>query len=275
MSVRNFVPTIWSREILFTLKKNLIGLNIVNRNYEGDITGQGDTVKITTPSAITVHNYTGSDFSFDEVLSTQQQLEIDQAKAFHFQVDDVDAVQANINLITAYTQEAAHALAKAADTFIFQAYAEAAAANVIDSGGFTSSNAYSQLTEASKRLSEANVPETGRWAVLDPAGFKALSNDTAFQKASDLGDQVSREGFMGRAAGFDVWMSNNLAVSGGKKHYLYGHNIGITFADQLLSTEAGRREKAFKDFVKGLHVYGKKVIRPTAIGTIEVDAPGS
>src|SRR5690625_2177380 len=276
MSVSNFIPEIWSRELLYSLKANLLGLNLINRNYEGDIANEGDTVRITTPSAITAHDYDGSDFTFDEVSSSQQSLLIDEAKGFHFQVDDVDAAQANVNLIQAYMQEASYSLASAADTFIFEAYAEADGANVIDTGGFDEDNAYDQLTLAGQLLSEANVPDQGRWAVVDPAGIRALSRDPAFLKASDLGDQTAREGFMGRAAGFDVFMSNNLITVEGTgedpdtKHYLIGHPIAITYADQILKTEAGRREAGFSDFVKGLHVYGKKVVRPTALGTIEV-----
>lgn len=273
MSVNNFKPQIWSRELLFSLKKQLMGLNLVNRNYQGDITRDGDTVKITTPSGITVADYTGSNITFQTIESTQQSLLIDQAKAFGFTVDDVDQAQANVDLMQAYMVEAAFSLANVADQFIMSSYTEAAAANVIATGGFTSSNAYSQLTEAGKLLSEANVPSQGRYAVVDPAGIKALSLDPAFQRASDLGDAISREGFMGRAAGFDVFMSNNIPVDESDvKHYLYGHPMAITFADQILRTEAGRHEAKFGDFVKGLHVYGKKVTRPTALGTIEVSA---
>lgn len=271
MSVDNFKPEIWSREILFSLKKNLLAGNLVNRNYEGEIQEQGDTVHITTPNAIPTSEYDGSDFTFDEVTSTQQTLEIDEARKFHFQVRDIDAVQANVNLMQAYTEEASHALAKDLDTFIFEAYAEADGDNVIDAGGFDENNAYDQLTLAAQNLNAANVPSTGRWVVVDPMGIRALSRDEAFQRASDLGDQTSREGFMGRAAGFDVWMSNNLITETNTLHYVYGHNIAITLAEQLLNIEAGRRELNFGDFLKGLHVYGKKVVRPTALGTIEID----
>ena len=274
MSVDNFKPEIWSQEILFSLKQNLLASNLVNRNYEGEISNQGDTVRITTPNAIATSAYDGDDFNFDEVESTQQSLVIDEARKFHFQVRDIDEVQANVSLMQSFAQESSFSLANDMDKFIFEAYAEADASNVIDTGGFDETNAWDQLTLAAQNLSENNVPEQGRWAVVDPAGYRALARDTAFQRASDLGDQVSREGFMGRAAGFNVWMSNNLITVAGDpdvKHYMYGHNIAITLAEQLLSIKAGEREKNFADYLKGLHVYGKKVVRPTALGTIEVE----
>lgn len=270
MSVNNFKPTIWSRELLFSLKKNLLGLNIVNRNYQGEISTEGDKVKITTPAAITVADYTGANITFQDVTSSQQELDIDQAKSFSFQIDDVDQAQANVQLMQAYMQEAAFSLANTADKFIFEAYDDADAANVIEDADFTASTAFELLTEASARLSEANVPEQGRYVVLSPREIKALSNDPAFQRASDLGDQTSRFGFQGMAAGFMVWQSNNLVTDSDTRYALYGHDIAITFADQIIKTEAGRREAAFKDFVKGLHVYGKKVVRPTALGVFEI-----
>lgn len=273
MSVENFKPEIWSQEILFSLKENLLASNLVNRNYEGEIANQGDTVRITTPNAIATSVYDGNDFTFDEVTSTQQNLVINEARKFNFQVRDIDELQANVALMQTFAQEASFSLANDMDKFIFEAYAEADASNVISTGGFDETNAWDQLTLAAQNLSENNVPEQGRWAVVDPAGYRSLARDTAFQRASDLGDQVSREGFMGRAAGFNVWMSNNLITVAGTpnvKQYMYGHNMAITLAEQLLSVKAGEREKNFADYLKGLHVYGKKVVRPTALGTIEV-----
>ncbi len=274
MSVDNFKPTIWTREILYSLKNQLVAVNLVNTDYQGEISDAGDTVRIQTPNAITVDDYTGADISFEDITSATQSLEIDQAKYFAFNVDDVDQAQANVNLMQTYMVESAHALSKTADSFIFESYTEADAGNVIDTGGFTDSNAYEQLTEAGKLLSENDVPEQGRWAVIDPAGFKALSNDTAFQRASDLGDRTSQLGFMGMAAGFNIFMSNNLPVVAGTpdvKQYLFGHRIAITMAEQINKVEATRREAGFGDRVKGLHLYGKKVVRPTALGVIEVE----
>ena len=270
MSVANFKPTIWSRELLYTLKKNLIGLNLVNRNYQGEITSEGNKVKITTPGAINVGDYTGSNITFQALTSSQQELDIDQAKYFAFLVDDVDQAQANVPLMQSFMQESAFSLGQEADTFIFESYSDADSDNVIEDADFTSSTAFDLLTEAAARLSEANVPEAGRYAVLSPREIKALSNDPAFQRASNLGDETSRFGFQGMAAGFMVWQSNNLVADSDTRYGMYGHNIAITFADQIVKTEAGRREAGFSDFVKGLHVYGKKVVRPTALGVFEI-----
>lgn len=262
MSVENFKPEIWSRELLISLKEALVAENLVNRNYQGDITEQGDTVHINTPSAIPVTDYDGSDFTFDEITSTQQTLNIDQAKKFHFQVRDIDQVQSNVDLIQPYTNEAAFGLADALDEFVLSD--AAANAGIAPLNGFDETNAWDQLTEAAQRLNEANVPSQGRWVVVDPFGIKALSQDPAFQRASELGDETSRMGFSGMAAGFNVFMSNNLPAG----TYVYSYSGAYTLAEQLLEISSGEREMNFGDFVKGLHVYGGLATRPDAIGTI-------
>lgn len=272
MSVDNFKPTIWSRELLYTLKKSHVARNLVNTNYQGDITSEGDTVKIQTPDAINTGDYTGADITFQNLTSATQNLLIDQAKYFAFLVDDVDQAQANVDLMQGYMQEASYALADVMDTFIFGKYTEAHADNVIAKAALTASNIYDKITEAKEKLSLQNVPSQGRWMVLSPAEIKLLEQSDDFTAASDLGDSTKRTGFAGRIAGFQIFESNNVQEANDGtddvRHLPYGHSIAITMAEQIVSTEAGRREAGFSDYVKGLHVYGAKVVRPKALGDL-------
>jgi hypothetical protein len=114
------------------------------------------------------------------------------------------------------------------------------------------------------------VPRTGRWAVVTPAGYAALLSDTKFTQASDLGDRVIQDGALGRVAGFDVFVSNNIVNPGTTVHkYLYGTPDAITYARQLLGEpEAIRREGRIEDAVRGRFAYGAVVVEPTALGTI-------
>lgn len=272
MSVENFKPEIWSRELLFSLKKDLVGMNLVNTNYQGEITNQGDTVKIQSPDAITVGSYTGSDISFETITSTTQDLLIDQADYFAFTVDDVDQVQANVNLIEGYTVEANFALGDSTDQFILGLYTGADSSNVIAAASITSSNIYAKITEAKKLLSLNNVASTGRWIVLSPKEIDDLENSSEFTSASDLGDSTKRTGFAGRIAGFEVFESNNVVETGGNvRHLPFGHRMAITFANQIASVKAGEHEKKFAEFIKGLHVYGGKVVRGKALGDLRQD----
>lgn len=271
MSVENFKPEIWSRELLFSLKKDLVGMSLVNSNYQGEITQEGDIVKIISPSAISTGSYTGADISFETITSSTQDLAIDQADYIAFTVDDVDQAQANVNLMTAYMVEANYALADDADEFIFGLYTGADASNVISSAAISSSNIYSKLSTAKKNLSLNNVPGTNRWVVLSPKEIEDLENSDEFTSASDLGDSTKRTGFAGRVAGFEVFESNNVVEDENTRHLPYGHRMAITYANQITNMEAGRHEAKFADFVKGLHVYGGKVVRATALGDLRQD----
>lgn len=272
MSVENFKPEIWSRELLFSLKKNLVARSIANTNYQGEITSEGDTVKIQTPDAINVGDYTGADITFQGLTSATQSLLIDRAKYFAFLVDDVDQAQSNVDLMTSYMVEASFSLADELDTHMFSLYTDADASNVIPKEALTASNIYGKLVEAKKLLSSNNVPMTGRWAVLSPDEIALLENSSEFISASDLGDATKQTGFAGRIAGFQVFESNNVSEANDGvddvRHLPFGHSIAWTLAEQIVSTEAGRREAGFSDFVKGLHVYGTKVVRPKALGDL-------
>ena len=268
MAVSNFKPSIWSRELLYSLKKSLVGNSIVNRNYQGEIANEGDTVRIQTPNSINVGNYTGADIDFQGLTSATQSLAIDIAKYFAFLVDDVDQAQANVALMQAYMQESSFSLADEADKAILNKFVDADSDNVIGPDALTNSTIYQKCVDAKKNLSLKNVPSMGRWVVFSPEEIALIEKSSEFLAASDLGDSTKRTGFVGRIAGLEVFESNNVNQTGNVRNNLYGYTGAITFADQIVSTEAGRREKGFSDFVKGLHVYGIKTVRPTGLGTI-------
>jgi len=271
MSVDNFKPEIWSRELLYSLKKSHVGPELVNRNYQGSITSEGDTVRIQSPDAITTGSYDGSDISFQSLTSATQSLLIDQADYFAYLVDDVDEVQSNVNLMQSYMQEASYSLGDDTDTFIFSFYTDADASNVIAAEALTSANIYGKCVEAKKNLSLNNVPSMNRWVVFSPEEIALLEQSDEFTAASNLGDSIKRTGFAGRIAGLEVFQSNNVQEAANVRHNMYGSNMAITWADQIVKTEAGRAEKKFADFVKGLHVYGGKVVRATALGDLRND----
>ena len=90
-------------------------------------------------------------------------------------------------------------------------------------------------------------------------------NASKFLDASASGNtDALRNGFVGRAAGFDIHVSNNCHDDS----ILAGHPMAVTYAEQIVKTEAYRPEDAFSDAIKGLHVYGAKVVRPEAISVV-------
>lgn len=275
-----FIPIIWSQNINLALRKLQVGVQFVNRDYEGEISAQGNTVRITRPNAVTIGNYTGADIALQTADGESTlDLVIDQAKFFGVYVDDLKKAQANVDVMAAYTDEANYKLRDVADKFIFGMYADAPSENIIDTIVLTKDNIYSTLVDLATKLSEANVPLEGRKLALSPAEVGLLSKSPEFVKASPTGDQTVANSFVGTVAGFQVFMTNNLVqddpttlASGDDIHryVVAAHPMACTYADQIVSVEQYRPEKKFGDAVKGLHVYGKKVIKPEAIAVIKV-----
>lgn len=273
MAITNFIPQIWSARLLENLRKNLVFGNVVNRDYEGEIRNYGDTVKINSIGPITVADYTkNTDINPPETLSdAQRTLVIDQAKYFNFLIDDVDQAQTNPKLMDAAMLEAAYALADKTDQFLASQYVYAA--NTIGNDTTpvvpTTTTAYEILVDASIKLDEANIPRTNRWAVIPPWFYGLLLKDDRFVKFTASADKVLRTGEVGEAAGFTIYVSNNIVNTAGAKYkILIGHPMAITYAEQISKVEAYRPERRFADAVKGLHLYGAKVIRPGALVVI-------
>jgi N4-gp56 family major capsid protein len=269
MAISNFIPEIWSRNLNLAFRKAFVHAALVNQDYEGEIRDAGDTVRIMRPSAIAVANYTGT-VTYADPTSTEAVLEIDQKKYWAFRVDDVDAVQANVNLVSAYTTEAGVAMADAVDQFIASHYTAAHADNIITAAAYTNLTIYNAFVEAGKRLNAKNVPQAGRVAMVSPHEYALLLNAPEFIKASDLGDAVVQSGALGMVAGFMIYLTNNAPTASSARQLLFGTPASTTFAAQLVKTEALRLPTQFGDGVRGLMVYGAKVIKPEALGVLRV-----
>lgn len=283
MAVTTFIPELWSARLLYALENAHVATNLVNRNYEGEISNHGDTVHINTIGAITVKSYTkNTDIDAPETLTTTDQtLVIDQAKYFNFQVDDVDKVQAAGELVDTAMGRAAYALADVSDAYLLGVIAAGAAAgNTIGSAAapvaLTASNVYENIVKLKTKLDKANVPNTGRTIVVPPDVHSLLLLDDRFAKSTaTAGQEALINGLVGRIAGFDVYMSNNVKTgtgtdTGKTPYFEITAQItdATTYAEQIIKTEAYRMESRFADAVKGLHVYGAKVTDGTKIAKI-------
>jgi hypothetical protein len=278
MSVATFINTVWAAALLAGLHKNLVFAQsgIVNMDYEGDITKQGDRVKINFIGDITVFDVTrNADIPDPEELDTAATyLDIDQAKGFNFAVDDVDKVQARGDLIETAMGEASYGVRDKADQFIAGLYTDAAAANLIGSDASpitpTADTMYDYLVDLSVKLDEASVPSGGRWCVLPPWSHGFLLKDKRFVATGTAAGDVTRaNGEVGEAAGFRILKSNNIRNTNSTLYKIMaGYPGAISYADQILSVEAFRMEKRFSDAVKGLHVYGAKTVRPQGLAVL-------
>ena len=287
MSINTFIPAVWSRELLVNLfKAHIYGqASVINRDYEGEISAYGDTVKIHSIGAVTISDYTkNTDHAAPEALSDAEViLSINRAKMFNFQIDDIDAAQVNPKVMQGAMQQAAYNLSDELDTYLAGLYTAATAASTsgIVLGDNTtplvptSSTAYEMLADAFTVLNENNAPGQGRWIIVPPWYEGLLRKDQRFVSYGTQENQNAlRNGVIGRAAGFDVLVSNNVANTTATKYkIMFGHAAAWTLAEQISKVEAYRPQLRFGDAVKGLHLYGAKVVRPSILGCLTVNHP--
>lgn len=287
MAVTNFIPEVWSSKFLVRLRKAHVFGGIVNRDYEGEIREFGDSVKINEVGPITVSNYTQhSEISFETLNSAQKTLLIDQAKFFAFKIDDIEEAQTKPKLMNAAMEEAAFSVSDVIDQFLASKYTEAGVLDATNLGTATTAisilsstgNAFTILSKASQRLTESNVPQQGRWMVIPPWFHNKLMNAAAgtgsgltTSTVKDMGGGILVDGWVGKLWGFDLFISNNVAVPTGSTYaVMFGNRQAISYAGQIAKIAATDIEKGFGQGVKGLYVYGGKVVRPEALGVAYV-----
>lgn len=284
MAVDNFIPTLWSARLLSNLQKAQVFGGLVNRDYEGEIRQAGDTVKIGGIGAISVSSYTknSTTLSWQTLADASQVLTIDQAKYFAFKVDDVDAAQTKPKLMDEAMREAAYAISDTVDSYIAGLYGSAATANKIgaDAGsaitvgyGGGETDPYKQLVDMGVLLSVANIPSMGRWVVVPPWYEGMLRKSSSFiANPSGVTGESMVNGMIGRVSGFDIYISNNVTTDGaGTPTYrcMFGTSQAISLAVQKApDMEAIRLQDSFADGVRGLLLYGAKVVRPAALGVL-------
>lgn len=282
MSLNNFIPTVWAAKLLENLNDAHVYVNLLNRDYEGDISQAGDSVKINSIGRVTIGTYTkNTDIAAAETLDdSQMMLVCDQQRYFHFYLDDVDKAQQNPKVMADAMKEAAWGLSDASDAAVATALeagvATAAPDNTLTAlttvgTGATDDDAYEALVDLGVKLDESNCPPTGRWVVIPPWFHGMLLKDPRFVSfGTDKNRDVLRNGIIGEAAGFTVAKSNNVPVNGSAYTVIAGHKIAATFADNIPAgtVEAYRPPLRFGDAMKGLQVYGYKVTRPYALASV-------
>lgn len=268
MSVTNFIPELWSKRINQKLRDSLVFGSVVNTDYEGEIGSGGDTVKINSVGDITIGNYTPNSTSItpEQLNDYQTTLAIDQKKYFAFKIDDVDKAQVNANVMDEAMQSAAWGLKNAADEYIAGLYTDAG--NTITSTAIDSTNVLAAVLTLGQYLSQENVPEDGRWLVIPPWFKTKLVLAKALVTDNGAAADAFTNGRAGRVGGFDLYESNNISNNGTTYYIMAGTKKAISFAAQVNKVEAYRPEASFSDAIKGLYVYGAKVVYPDALAVL-------
>lgn len=289
-----FLPSIYSKKVLNFFRKSSVVEAITNTDYAGEISAYGDSVKIIKEPVISVSDYTrGQDTTPTKLTDQELTLVVDSAKAFKFIVDDIETKMSHVNFKEVASSSAAYALkdsfdaavianmfsglsASSPDHVLGADSATALGANIYDGAGSVDIGQDSEtdplnlMARMARLLDEQNVPEEGRWFVAGPDFYEQLGQSTSKLLSVDFnaGQGSIRNGLVssGKLRGFDMYKSNNIeATSNATGKVLAGHMSSTATAQTIISTEVLRDPSSFGDIVRGLHVYGSKVLRPEAI----------
>ena len=265
MAISNFIPTVWSENLYTQLDKKYIAVNHCNREFEGDIKEKGCTVNIVGVGEVSVFDYTkDTDMSDPQVLSeVARSMVIDQAKAFNFQIDDIDRAQCTPKLMNEAMKVAASALANAADSYVFSLYSQAT--NVIKEDSTTTENIINHIIDARTKLFANNVSDASDIVIEVSPAVAAIILKAKIDLSTDNADALET-GCIGSIGGCKIFVSNNIATedkTGATYYKCFARTKrAIAFASQLSEINAYRPEKRFADAVKGLHLFGAKVVYP-------------
>lgn len=286
MAVDTFIPEVWSASLKVALQERFVTAQpgVINHDYEGEISAFGDTVHIGTLADPTISNYVKNStvIAPQTLTTTDETLVIDQSKMFAFEVDDVDQrqVRNSGDLLTKAAQRAANGLADTLDTHLLtKMTTDALAGNILTAQDVaTADAAFLLLRRLRMVLNKANVPSSDRFVLISPEFEALILGDGRFIDASRYGSTAPiLNGEIGRAIGFKVLTSNNLpAGTAGtppevSNFVIAGHPMATTLAEQIHKVEAYRPQDSFGDAIKGLHLYGSRVVRPEALAVCDVD----
>lgn len=273
-----FIPEIWSKKLNQMLEKNCVMMQCVNKNWEGEISQQGDTVKIITPADVTVSTLTSDNITYTSLAPKSQDLVIDQKKFFAFKIDDVAKVQSNMDIMEAHLVNAKKAIEEVQDSYLLAMHTDVTESNTVGSESapitLDKSTIYEHFVKLSLALKNSDAVHTGvrPWVVINPNIESYLLQSPEFIKAYNVADETLRDGAIGRIAGMDVLVSTNLTDIDNKYYVLAGTNDAITFASQLAKIESLRDKDSFSDLVRGLYLYGAKTVQPKALAKMIVSS---
>ena len=290
-----FLPSVYSKKVLNFFRKASVAEAITNTDYAGEISAYGDSVKIIKEPVISVSDYTrGSDTTATKLTDQELTLVVDSAKAFKFIVDDIETNMSHVNFKEVASSSAAYALKDSYDAAIianmFSGLSASSPDHIIGSDSATADATMTHATNSvdllgsdgtgvdpldlmarmARLLDDQNVPEEGRWFLAGPDFYEQLGKSGSKLLSVDFnaGQGSIRNGLVssGKLRGFDMYKSNNIAsTSNASGKVLAGHMSSTATANTILSTEVIRDPSSFGDIVRGLHVYGSKVLRPEAL----------
>jgi hypothetical protein len=290
----SWLPEVFSKKVQVAFRKSAVAEAICNTDYMGEIAQFGDTVNIIKEPQISVNSYTrDATLSSTDLTDEELVLQVDQAKYFQFEVDDLEARFSHVNWQQIASDNAAYKLKDSFDSNVLQAAVTGATTNTygtasapIDTGHASGEvDPLNVLARLARQLDDNNVPEENRWVVAAPQFYEELAQTSSKLMSVDYnqGDGGLRNGLVasGSLRGFKMYKSNNMPTVTGTGSFsgsslptvLAGHMSAMSCAQSLSTVETVRSTTSFRDIVRGLLVWGRKVLRPEslALATITID----
>ncbi len=263
MAIDNFIPEVWSAGVTQSFIANQLVIPTLNTQFTGTVS-RGNTVHIINATTPTIVDYAAASRSItaEALADTEVLLNIDQEKAFSVNVDDVDRVQA-AGEFNAWTEAAGKALAEDAEAYVIaQMLAGATDGNAGDVAVDTAAEAKAAIRAIRKQLTVAKVPANNRFVVVNPDMADLLLSDLSDVAAAGSSSEL-RDGAIMRLYGMDVIESP--LVDEATPAAIGYHADMVAFVNQIQSLESLRNPTKFADIVRGLNVYGAKVVKTAAV----------
>lgn len=263
-----FIPEIWDAAVFRTLEDNLIARKIC-RNYSNKVKEAGDQIHFNGLDDPAVTAYAGT-VSYENLVSGRVTLFVDQQNYYAFDVTDIEQTMANVDLKGSQAERAGYVLKKTCDSYIMALYGGADAGNVVTDATTDTATIIGDIGLAYQKLAENNVNEGDMWMTIPPwvqlklklAGIKFMINEGINGK----GGMQWAKGELG----FDIYVTNQVYNAGTaaapQSYCMFGSYNAIGFAEALQKSEALRAETVFATHVRGLHIFGSKVIKPKELG---------
>jgi N4-gp56 family major capsid protein len=270
MAITNMISQVWSARILEKLQKSLVYAQpqVVRRDFEGEVAAEGDRIHFHTFADLTIGTYVkdSTTLTYENLTDSRVTLLIDQSKYFAFRVDDINAAQMKPKIIDSAAARASYQLAQVADAYVAGLYVGASSSNpdnVIEATQATAANVYGKIVGLAQRMDENNLPAEGRYVVIPPWVKALLLQDNTF--VTEAKKDAVLNGELAQVAGIALLVSNNVPITGtptDDAHCMGGIANAIGYAEQIVNVESFRLEASFADGVRGLHLYGAKVLQP-------------
>ena len=271
MAITNFITSVWSETLLNSLEKEYVAVRNCNREFEGDIKAVGDSVKVCAVSKVDLFPYIkNSDLQDPQVLDDKAvRISADRARAFNFQIDDIDKAQSVPSIMRSAMRQAASALANDADSYVFGNYVNIGTENTIKNEAATAENIIDTMIAVREKMLTNNINSNTETVLEVSPAVASLILKAQITTLSNNADAIYN-GYLGSFIGFDIYVSNNIAEEDVFYKCFARTKRAIAFVEKIKSIVAYRPENRFADAVKGLYLYGTKIIYPEEIVLVDL-----